>query len=419
MALRASNEFVQAVELVVPAGLRELLESKDVYDKHDRGEHRRAPALLGVGGGPASCALSEWSSMTSPRPQFGWVVTCPPSMLPEHTSFSPGLGSGSIRAVRDRVPSIFLLVPGPWGEPGTVLSALAARGIDAGPLDDAPARAGGVRVDVVRDEALAQAFAWGRSGRLPEELLEQVAKCDHAALLEVSQRLDEDPERIAAIGRALRDAGGVAVRMEASGGASPWKPWLEQLQSGYPNRLYASAVIVVNDDEDTVFTCGMHHFDLPDAQIAMSHPAAAIDWLDTFCIYQLAEQPALASGHTFCPDADTPRRVLERWPDHRHHPDDGRHNPFGVWRFLPEGQLGLEAGKLVPTIMPSLVAMLINAERTAGRALSQAEVEEIVSNAPAMMIELEHAIALERSRGYADIEPELAWEQWQIVRETL
>lgn len=26
------------------------------------------------------------------------------------------------------------------------------------------------------------------------------------------------------------------------------------------------------------------------------------------------------------------------------------------------------------------------------------------------------ALALERSRGYADIEPELAWQQWQIVR---
>ena len=30
-----------------------------------------------------------------------------------------------------------------------------------------------------------------------------------------------------------------------------------------------------------------------------------------------------------------------------------------------------------------------------------------------------HLAALERSRGYADIEPELAFEQWQIVRATL
>jgi len=49
----------------------------------------------------------------------------------------------------------------------------------------------------------------------------------------------------------------------------------------------------------------------------------------------------------------------------RVHPGDGRHDPFGVWRFLSEGQEGLETGRLVPSIMPSLVAMLINAERPA------------------------------------------------------
>ena len=32
---------------------------------------------------------------------------------------------------------------------------------------------------------------------------------------------------------------------------------------------------------------------------------------------------------------------------------------------------------------------------------------------------IQHARDLERGRGYADIEPELAWAQWQIVRATL
>jgi hypothetical protein len=34
-------------------------------------------------------------------------------------------------------------------------------------------------------------------------------------------------------------------------------------------------------------------------------------------------------------------------------------------------------------------------------------------------MECRDAIALEQSRGYADIEPELAWGQWQIVRATM
>jgi hypothetical protein len=45
-------------------------------------------------------------------------------------------------------------------------------------------------------------------------------------------------------------------------------------------------------------------------------------------------------------------------------------------------------------------------------------VEQVVHNAPAIAMEARDALALERSRGYADIEPELAWEQWQIVRPT-
>jgi len=56
------------------------------------------------------------------------------------------------------------------------------------------------------------------------------------------------------------------------------------------------------------------------------------------------------------------------------------------------------------------------AESSKGRALSQREVEAFTFNAAAIAMEPLDALALERSRGYADIEPELAWEQWQIVR---
>ena len=41
------------------------------------------------------------------------------------------------------------------------------------------------------------------------------------------------------------------------------------------------------------------------------------------------------------------------------------------------------------------------------------------SEAPAMAVDARRALALERSRGYADLEPRRAWEQWQLVRATL
>jgi hypothetical protein len=317
------------------------------------------------------------------------------------------------------VPSFFMLVPGPWREAEEIVRVLEERGIAAKLTESGPLQAGEVGIDVVQDDDLAGGFSWGRAGPLAAALVKRIGTCTHAALIQYGRRLDESAPQVAQLGRTLRDAGGVAVRMEASGAASAWEPWLEQLESGAASRIYASAVIAVQDDRGVLFTCGMHHFDLPDAQIEMADSSEALAWLDAFCVYQIEEQPALASGHTFRPYSEAARRVLERWPDHRHDPRDGRRNPFGLWRLQEPGSTRVQAGALIPTIVPSLVAILASAERSQGRPLTRSEVENVVSKSTAMSMEPAHALALERSRGYADIEPELAWEQWQIVRSTL
>jgi len=153
---------------------------------------------------------------------------------------------------RDRVPSFFLLVPGPFRATADVVAVLGRRGIRAKARDDDALGAGEVRVEVVADAALADGFSWGRQGRVPADIVRGVAAHGRAALIEYGARLDEHPKRVAALGRALQDAGGVAVRMEASGGASAWEPWLTQLESGNPFDLYASAVLLVGDDEGNV-----------------------------------------------------------------------------------------------------------------------------------------------------------------------
>jgi hypothetical protein len=206
--------------------------------------------------------------------------------------------------------------------------------------------------------------------------------------------------------------------MEASGAASSWQSWLLDFESGELARIYARCVLVIGD-EGEMFTCGMQQFELPEAQIAMDDASEAVMWLDALCEYQLQERPALLSGHTFRPDADAERHVLERWPDPHHDSEDGRYNPFGQWRIQRPEVARLTASALVPTIIPSLVAQLMSAERDKGSELSRAEVDELTSNATAIAMEPLDAIAMERSRGYADIEPELAWEQWQIVRGTM
>ena len=314
------------------------------------------------------------------------------------------------------MPSTFMLVPGPWQEASEVVQVLANEGIEAMCSGEMAATDGSVKVSMIESDFLPEAFSWGRRGATPKDLMERVAASRYAAVVEINRWLDHAPAILSNIGRALRNAGGIAVRMEASGGASAWEPWLEQLESGDPADLYACGVLIVSDDDGTFFTCGMHHFGLPDAQIALEDSEAALAWLDAFCVFQISEQPGIASGHTFRPDAETPRRTLERWPDHRHSPDDGRHNPFGVWRILPEDERSVEASKLVLVIVPPLVETLSLAETSARRSLSQSEVADLVSKGAAIAMPPKDAIALERSRGFADIEPELAWEQWQIVR---
>lgn len=312
-----------------------------------------------------------------------------------------------------------MLVPGPWSTPAEVVRGLEKLGIAAKPSGGGTVAAGEISVDLVEDDELAQALAWGRRGPLDHEVLLRVGECTHAALIEYGGCAHDHMLDVAKLGRALRELGGVAIRMEASGAASAWDAWLERFDSGVPSQAYGASVLVVQDDDDLMFTCGMHQFQLPEAQVAFPDASQTLAWLDAFCEYQLDEQPILLSGHTFRPDAAAPQRVLERWPDHRHDPNDGRHNPFGVWRLQEPADARIAAVKLVPTIMPSLVALLLATERSEGRPLTEHEVERLVSNSTSIAMEPKDVRALERARGYADIEPELAWEQWQIVRGTL
>lgn len=317
-----------------------------------------------------------------------------------------------------RTPSYFVLVPGPWRNEKPISEALLKAGLSTRARDGS-IEAGEVRYELVPAADLADGFRYGRYGPLSDDVLQRVAASEGAALLELAGLAQEDPQRLATAGRALREAGGVAVRMEASGCASEWEPWLERVDADDPGALYEVAVSLVGDEDGTIFTCGMHQFALPDAQISAPEPQAAATWLDIFCIYQLREKPVLGSGHTFQPDEESPRRVLERWPDHRHHTEDGRHNPFGVWRFLAEGERGVEASNPVATITPPLVVVLRSAEEKKGAPLTEAEVTAMVEKAPAIALALEDARQMEVSRGYADLDPERAWAQWQIFRELL
>lgn len=72
---------------------------------------------------------------------------------------------------------------------------------------------------------------------------------------------------------------------------------------------------------------------------------------------------------------------------------------------------------LVP--IPSLIAILVNAAHTKGKDLTQAEVLEIRDNCVCIAMPKSTVENFEKKRGYQDINPEFAWEQWLDYKASL
>ena len=111
------------------------------------------------------------------------------------------------------------------------------------------------------------------------------------------------------------------------------------------------------------------------------------------------------SGQTFAPDRDTPRRVVERWPDVAYPSDHPCHNPYGVWRLGPPGGKARPMGELLPVFMPSLRALLGALESKAGKPLTKKQVEAVRDKGVCVAMKPRDAQQLERERGYADFIP--------------
>lgn len=71
---------------------------------------------------------------------------------------------------------------------------------------------------------------------------------------------------------------------------------------------------------------------------------------------------------------------------------------------------------IIITHVPSLVATLLNKEREKGTPLTEEEVLGIRDNAPCVAITPEQRAKVDERRQYEDIDPEYAWEEWQVAR---
>jgi hypothetical protein len=78
---------------------------------------------------------------------------------------------------------------------------------------------------------------------------------------------------------------------------------------------------------------------------------------------------------------------------------------------------GVEHLLIVP--VPSLVATLLRAEQDKGSPLTEFEVLSITDNCPSIAMPVDVAAKVAAERGYDDIDPERAWEDWQFIRPSL
>jgi hypothetical protein len=181
------------------------------------------------------------------------------------------------------------------------------------------------------DPHMRTAFEYAGHGKLPAQTLDEVERHLTTIYLHFPLAVSGQQQRLKRFTGVVKEVGGIAVKIETCGVAHTWETWEEILDSENPFDLYRGFVTLTGD-EDCYYSCGMHHFSLPEVQVprALEIPEAA-ELMNQFNYYQIVEQPELSSGHTFSLTPDSPRYRLNLVEDTRHEPDDLFHNPHGVW----------------------------------------------------------------------------------------
>jgi uncharacterized protein YegJ (DUF2314 family) len=259
---------------------------------------------------------------------------------------------------------LILCIPGPWADRTEFIQAVITR-----PPAGKFMFAGGILADLTskdhvalefcpKDPRLARSFEVAGQGKIPTSCLQEVDQ--HGSVLYLHFPLDivQQRERLLKFTRFIRQLGGIAVKVESSGTAHTWESW-EKLLTGSMFDLYCAAVVLVGD-KDVFYSCGMHHFGLPECAVPRDMDTTeGADLMNRFNVWQINERPTLKSGETFSLSADRPAFRLHLERDARHGDGDLFHNPHGVWRLEATDSVGSNKWKK-PEDEPLFVAIAQN-----------------------------------------------------------
>lgn len=182
------------------------------------------------------------------------------------------------------------------------------------------------------DPDMGEAFRLASQGKISRETLERITEHKTVVYLHFPLDIRDQRERVLKFTQVLQRMGGYAVKIENSGVAHEFEEWY-RLLGGNDFNIYCSVVNLIADQEQ-YYSCGMHHFKLPECAVSRDIPTEeAADLMNQFNFWQVCESPVLQSGHTFSLSEESPHYRLIHSPDLRHHPDDLFHNSHGVWNL--------------------------------------------------------------------------------------
>jgi hypothetical protein len=235
---------------------------------------------------------------------------------------------------------VTLWVPGPWKDQSEFIKAIAG-------TDDGVVAAGGLMVDdatkrhamfdlLPPDENLPREMFIGSGRSLDKATLEAIEGHKSVAALLIPDVGEALPETLALFTRAVRAAGGIAVKVHFSGLSHGWERWDNELAAEQPAGLFRLLVVQVPDrDAGVVSSFGMKQFSLADASVEDDGQGYDAAWaLFEFNIYLWREHPSLKDGHTFSRAIPDARRYrLKHRADERYSEGHPYVNPNGVWEL--------------------------------------------------------------------------------------
>lgn len=231
---------------------------------------------------------------------------------------------------------LVIAVPGPWGDRSELMAQIvestAGQFMVAGMVLAAPSLNDHIVLDIGDPEpAMRRAFQLAGRGKLKRPTIGAIAQHRSVAYAHFPIQVSGQQHRIRRFTEVLRQSGGFAVKIESAGIAHEWEDWAQVLGSDHSFAFYDGFVTLIADEQH-YYSCGMHHFDLPDIQVPRSlADADAAHLMHQFNYYRITQAPAMEQGHTFSLSADAHRYALSRVDDTRYPIEHLFHNPQGLW----------------------------------------------------------------------------------------